>query len=286
MDLDDSLTGEPGEVTRDDEKPSRSSPLHRSYQLLKVGQEEEEEDELTNSQQVCVSPLDDDYLQPHKNKLPPLLYHKWRKAALIVEYVSIVVAFALAIGSFATSELSDSTSLLGLSFDSLLAIFSSSCIIWRFSKPVNDKKGESLDIGGNPRERKACFAVGVAFVFSAVLIFVDSVRSLIVDNEPTQPESMVITSSVGAVLLGILFYAKYTVADKLESRAMKTDAFDSAAGAITALSIIACTVIDSEDNKFWFLDEVVAIFIGVTTFVYGVQTLHMAVKGGKKTAKK
>jgi len=229
--------------------------------------------------------MDDEYLQPNKNRLPPIMYHKWRKAALVVEYISIVITFALAVASFTASETADSTSLLGLSFDSLLAIFSSGCIVWRFMKTENEKKGETLDVA-NPRERKACYAVGTAFVFTAVLIFCDAVRSLIVDNEPTQPQQMVIVSSVGAVALLLLFYAKYTIADKLQSRAMKTDAFDSAAGAVTAASIIVCAVLNEKyPKKLWFLDEVVALFIGLATFVYGVQTLHLAVNGARNVKK-
>lgn len=214
----------------------------------------------------CVSPLDDDYLLHKEKQLPTQLMDKWRKAALAVSYASVFTTFVIGVSAFVISSLAKSSAAFGFAFDSFLDVCSSLVVIWRFCGAVG--KTYSWE-----RERRACIAIGVLFILSATGIFIRALRSLVVEKHPIRFSGIEAISGVSLAAFTTLAWMKFIIAEKLHSEALRTDAFNSTAGAAMALGIILSTLLFQYNRSIWYLDSAVALFIAVALFGYGIRLL-------------
>ena len=211
----------------------------------------------------CVSPLDD---KDNVKKMIPQELQRWRRLAIIVCIISIFVTFLLSGAAFMSSAESHSSTAFAIAFDALLAILSSSVVVWRFCK-----KGEVYDCF--EKERRACLIIACCFIVSAILISSRAVVTLKTDEIPRKPDSVLIMAVVNTVSYFLLFIAKYSLAEKLQSSALRADSVDAITGSATSFGCIISTVIFEEVSKAWFVDASFALAIGVFTFIYGAQLL-------------
>lgn len=214
----------------------------------------------------CVSPVDDDYLLHKEKKIPLQLMEKWRKAALVISYASVFCTFVLGISAFIVSHLAGSSATFGFAFDAILDVSSTLVVIWRFC-------GATGHLYSWEKERRAVIIIAILFVLSAAGIFVKAIRMLVVEKEPLKLKSLEIISSVSVVTLGLLAWLKFTIAEKLHSVALRTDALNSTAGTLMALGMVISTLVYEQTKSTWFLDSSVALVIAVGLFFYGVKLL-------------
>ncbi|GLD64819.1 transmembrane protein 163-like protein [Lates japonicus] len=77
--------------------------------------------------------IDDRGLLESSMRLKPHEAQSYRKKALWVSWVSIVVTIALAIAAFTVSIMRHSASAFGFAFDATLDVLSSVIVLWRYS---------------------------------------------------------------------------------------------------------------------------------------------------------
>ena len=80
----------------------------------------------------CVSPYDDEG-EKKRRKLSVHEKQHWRRAALAVSFASMYVTLLLAIASFVSSGISESSAAFAIAFDAMLGVVSSGVIVWRFT---------------------------------------------------------------------------------------------------------------------------------------------------------
>lgn len=209
----------------------------------------------------CVSPYDD---EGRKQQVKLSVHEKlrWRRAALAVSFASMYVTLMLAIASFVSSSISESSAAFAIAFDALLGVVSSGVIVWRFYHGVNGDLGPE-------KERKACLVIAVCFILSAVMMLARAIEFLVSDLEPRQTIALISISVVGFLCYSAFFWVKFRIADKLQSLALRIDSIDSACGAAMALGLIISTIIYSEMHSTWWLDSGIAVAIAFVTFCYG-----------------
>lgn len=209
----------------------------------------------------CVSPYDDEG-EKRNFKLSAQEKRRWRRAALAVSFASMYVTLLLAIASFVSSGISESSAAFAIAFDALLGVFSSGVIVWRFYNGVNG-------VLGPEKERKACLAIALCFILSAIMMCARAIQFLLSDLEPRQTITLLAISVIGFICYSAFFWLKFRIADKLHSLALRIDSIDSACGAAMALGLITSTIIYNEMHSTWWLDSAIALVIAFVTFCYG-----------------
>jgi len=188
------------------------------------------------------------------------------RAAFLVSYISIAVTLALGSVYFVLSTLDGSPEAFGFAFASFLDACSSAVVVWRFWGTAGRKY--SFD-----RERKACIVIGGCFVLSGCAILSKAIYMLVIDNEPKRSTALLITTFATFGFMVLLAWFKYVIAYKADSRALRTDAFNSTAEAAMAFVMAISDIIYVENPNIWFLDASAAIFIAFVLFIYGVRTI-------------
>ena len=209
----------------------------------------------------CVSPYDDED-RKRNIKLSAQEKQRWRRAALAVSFASMYVTLMLAIASFVSSGISESSAAFAVAFDAMLGVVSSGVIVWRFYHGVNG-------VLGPEKERKACLVIAVCFIMSAIMMCARAIEFLVSDMEPRQTITLILISVIGFLCYSAFFWLKFRIADKLQSLALRIDSIDSACGAAMALGLIISTIIYSEMHSTWWLDSGIALAIAFVTFCYG-----------------
>ncbi|KAJ7389045.1 hypothetical protein OS493_034180 [Desmophyllum pertusum] len=194
-------------------------------------------------------------------------FMRWRKAALYISCVSIVFTTAFGGTFFVFSQIAGSPAAFGFALAAVLDSFSSMVVLWRFSTR------ESQGSNSLERETRACIAIAVCFILSAFAIAAKAVYTLVKDRIPTKEFLMEMLSIGSCLFLIFLTSFKCLIADKVHSRAMRTDAINSLAGAFMTLGMIASDVVCDNNPNICYLDSVTAILIAIALFSYGVMTI-------------
>ncbi|KAL9958881.1 hypothetical protein ACROYT_G035953 [Oculina patagonica] len=204
-------------------------------------------------------------------------YAYWRKLAICISCASIVFTTAFGSTFFVFSQIAGSPAAFGFALAAVLDSFSSLVVLWRFSVK------ESKETNSFERERRACITIAVCFILSAFAITAKALYTLVVNEKPTKEFLMEMLSIGSFLFLLFLTCFKCLIADRVHSRAMRTDAINSLAGAVMTLGMIASDVVCDKNPKICYLDSATAILIAIALFSYGVMTiLEMTTSGDKK----
>jgi divalent metal cation (Fe/Co/Zn/Cd) transporter len=166
---------------------------------------------------------------------------------------SIAVYVALTTGSL---------SLLGFGADAVIDSVASVALIWRFlvesSQPQRAARVERL----------AEQVVGIALIALALYLVVGSARSLAAQSHPEASFAGVALLLASAIALPPLALAKYRVASRLGSGALRADSILTAvAGLLAVISLGSLAM--SEALGTWWADAVAALVVAVIVFREG-----------------
>ncbi|XP_010141617.1 PREDICTED: transmembrane protein 163-like, partial [Buceros rhinoceros silvestris] len=103
-------------------------------------------------------------------RLKPHEAQSYRKKALWVSWVSIIVTLALAVAAFTVSVMRYSASSFGFAFDATLDVLSSAIVLWRYSN--------AAAVHSAHREYLACVILGVIFLLSSICIVIKAIHDL------------------------------------------------------------------------------------------------------------
>ncbi|XP_026157286.1 transmembrane protein 163-like [Mastacembelus armatus] len=198
-------------------------------------------------------------------RLKPHEAQSYRKKALWVSWVSIVITIILAITAFTVSIMRHSTSAFGFAFDATLDVLSSIIVLWRYSN--------AAAVHSAHREYIACVILGVVFILSSLCILGKAIHGLATRLLPEVDDFLFSVSVVSGLVCFILAVIKFMLGKVLTSRALITDGFNSLIGGIMGFSILISAEVFKHEPKVWYLDGTIGVLIGLIIFAYGVKLL-------------
>ena len=216
----------------------------------------------------CVSVMDENISKDRaKRKLPEQTRKRWRKAAVWVTVICILVSLSLTIASFKSADAYDSSSALALAFDTANALVCSLVLLWRF-------KGTENGSLGHKRERIACLAFAVSFISTGLLTTGLSIKKIVEKDHPKKTFCTLVILSVGCTLYFMLAAVQCFISKKLHSSAMLGSSLDSGLSAALMVGLLAsdCTYVFAHTD-LWYLDHSMAILVSTVSLLAGTQIL-------------
>uniref|UniRef100_A0A3P8TED3 Transmembrane protein 163 n=1 Tax=Amphiprion percula TaxID=161767 RepID=A0A3P8TED3_AMPPE len=192
--------------------------------------------------------IEDRGLLESSMRLKPHEAQSYRKKALWVSWVSIVVTIVLAIA-----------------FDATLDVLSSVIVLWRYSN--------AAAVHSAHREYIACVILGVIFILSSLCILGKAIHDLATKLLPEVDDFLFSVSIVSGLVCIILAVVKFMLGKVLTSRALITDGFNSLVGGIMGFSILISAEVFKHEPKVWYLDGTIGVLIGLIILAYGVKLL-------------
>ncbi|XP_051565907.1 transmembrane protein 163-like isoform X1 [Myxocyprinus asiaticus] len=198
------------------------------------------------------------HLKPHEAQ-------SYRKKALWVSWISIVVTLILAVAAFTVSFMRHSASAFGFAFDATLDVLSSIIVLWRYSN--------AAAVHSAHREYIACVILGVIFILSSMCILGKAIHDLATKLLPEVDDFLFSVSIVSGFMCVILAVAKFMLGRVLTSRALITDGFNSMVGGIMGFSILISAEVFKHNSAVWYLDGTIGVLIGLIILAYGIKLL-------------
>ncbi|XP_048885888.1 transmembrane protein 163-like [Brienomyrus brachyistius] len=198
-------------------------------------------------------------------RLKPHEAQSYRKKALWVSWISIVVTIILAITSFTVSFMRYSASAFGFAFDATLDVLSSIIVLWRYSN--------AAAIHSAQREYMACAILGVVFILSSLCIMGKAIHDLSTKLLPEVGSLLFSVSIMSGMVCTALAVVKFMLGKVLTSRALITDGFNSLVGGIMGFSILISAEVFKHHPTVWYLDGTTGVLIGLIILAYGVKLL-------------
>ncbi|MBN3324755.1 TM163 protein, partial [Atractosteus spatula] len=196
-------------------------------------------------------------------RLKPHEAQSYRKKALWVSWISIVVTLVLAVAAFTVSIMRYSASAFAFAFDATLDVLSSIIVLWRYSN--------AAAVHSAHREYIACVILGVVFILSSMCILGKAIHDLATHLLPEVDNFLFSVSILSGILCVILAVLKFMLGKVLTSRALITDGFNSLVGGIMGFSILISAEVFRHHPRIWYLDGTIGILIGLIIFAYGVK---------------
>uniref|UniRef100_A0A3B4U7E7 Transmembrane protein 163a n=1 Tax=Seriola dumerili TaxID=41447 RepID=A0A3B4U7E7_SERDU len=208
-------------------------------------------------------------------RLKPHEAQSYRKKALWVSWISIVVTLILAVAAFTVSFMRHSASAFGFAFDATLDVLSSVIVLWRYSN--------AAAVHSAHREYIACVVLGIVFVLSSICILGKAIHDLATKMPPEVDDFLFSVSIVSGFTCAVLAVAKFMLGRVLTSRALITDGFNSMVGAIMGFSILISAEVFKHHADVWFLDGTIGVLIGLIIMAYGIKLLRDMVPRVRQT---
>lgn len=166
-----------------------------------------------------------------------------------------------------------SLSLLGFGVDAVIDSIASVALIWRFA----------VESGHPARaarvERMAERVVGVALILLAVYLVVSAIRALATQSHPEASLASVALLVASVIVLPPLARAKYVVARRLGSGALRLDSILTGVAALLA-AISLASLAASDTLGLWWADAIAAIVVALILAREGLISLRAAQPGG------
>ncbi|XP_029305991.1 transmembrane protein 163-like [Cottoperca gobio] len=209
--------------------------------------------------------LEDGGLLESSMRLKPHEAQSYRKKALWVSWVSIVITIILAIVAFTVSIMRHSASAFGFAFDAALDVLSSVIVLWRYSN--------AAAVHSAHREYIACVILGVIFILSSLCIMGKAIHDLSTKLLPEVDDFLFSVSIVSGLFCVALAVVKFMLGRVLTSRALVTDGFNSLVGGVMGFSILVSAEVFKHEPQVWYLDGTIGVLMGLIILAYGVKLL-------------
>jgi cation diffusion facilitator family transporter len=162
---------------------------------------------------------------PHARGLQTAIRLEW----LTIGYMVLEAIAALAIGIA-----SGSTSLETFGLDSLVELVSAAILLWRLYVEQRDGDPEQVE----RVEARAARYVGLSLLGLAVYVVVQSLYQLLTQARPEPSGWGIVLALASLVTMPVLARFKLQVADRIGSRALHADAYESIACAYLSFTLL------------------------------------------------
>lgn len=187
--------------------------------------------------------------------------------AWAIRLSAFTVAWNLLFGSLAVAvaTATGSSSLVGFGLDAVVDAVASVVLVWRFREERTDEERAQRIEG------IALRVVGVSLVCAATYVSVRSIVSLTNHSRPDASTFGLVLAAASAVVLPFLATAKYRVATRLGSKALRADGILTAAAGLLAIISLAAAALDG--LGLWWADAVAALVIAAFLFLEGGRSI-------------
>ena len=166
------------------------------------------------------------------------------QSGILLEYLTIVwnvVEGVVAVGSGAVSG---SIALIGFGIDSFIETSSGAILLWRLRA---EHRGESPE----RVERKALKLVGFSFMFLALYVAVDSVKTLIQRESPERSVVGIVIAGLSLIVMPWLAHKKRKAAAVLGSAALKADSRQTSLCAYLSVILLVGLLLNAMVGWWW-----------------------------------
>jgi divalent metal cation (Fe/Co/Zn/Cd) transporter len=180
---------------------------------------------------------------------------------------AFTVAWNLVFGTTAiiVATVVGSSSLVGFGLDAVVDATASVVLVWRFRVERSDEdRAQRI-------ERIALRVVGVSLVCAAAYVSFRSIDALTSHSGPDASTFGRVLAGASSVVLPFLAAAKYRVANRLDSKALRADSILTAAAGLLAIISLVASGLDA--LGWWWGDAVAAMVISVCLFIEGGRSI-------------
>lgn len=155
------------------------------------------------------------------------------KKGLLLEYFTIGYNFIEAIVSIFFGSAVNSIALIGFGLDSIIESASGFILIWRLKKHGTMSKEEEEKI-----ERAATKFVAVSFFVLAAYVIFQSVKALIVNEQPESSLPGIIIAFASVIIMPLLAKQKEKIGKLINSRALIADSKETLACSMLSAALL------------------------------------------------
>ena len=142
-----------------------------------------------------------------------------KKKALLLVWIGEIWNLFEATIALWLALIASSVALFAFGLDSLIELFAGAVLIWRFYKEKTDESST---------ERKALRMIGATFFLLSAIILFQSIATLLgFFSRPQESFTGILITVLSAILMTVLFVFKRSIAKKLNSRALRAEAYES-----------------------------------------------------------
>jgi divalent metal cation (Fe/Co/Zn/Cd) transporter len=175
------------------------------------------------------------------------------RRGLLLNYLTIAYNSVEAVAAIAAGLLSGSVVLIGFGLDSVIEVSASGAAQWRLRSDFNITRRDRA-------ERISLRIIGGTFLALAAYVAYDSVDALMHQQEPDRSVFGVIVLVLSVVIMPVLARRKRTVANLLNSGALRADATQTSLCAY--LSVIALIGVGlNAAFGLWWADPIAALLM-------------------------
>jgi divalent metal cation (Fe/Co/Zn/Cd) transporter len=190
---------------------------------------------------------------------------------------AVTVTWNMVVGGAAvlTAVVTGSLVLIGFGLNAVVDSSVSALLVWRFRA---EETGHAERAEG--AERIALRAAAVAFILIALYLVIQSTRAVLSSSHAKATVFAVAEAGASLVVLPILAHGKYTLARRLDSRALRADSLLTCSGvALAAAALIALVL--RRAIGWWWADPAAALVIAVLLADQGRRALLGAPPEGR-----
>jgi len=155
------------------------------------------------------------------------------KKGLHLEYFTVGYNIIEAVASIVFGGIANSIALVGFGLDSIVESLSGVVLIWRLRqhKKITEDEEEKI-------EKKAMRFVAITFFILGFYVLFQSIKKLATKEVPEPSLPGIIIASVSLIVMPILFFQKYKVGKKINSRALVADSKETLACSFLSLALL------------------------------------------------
>lgn len=192
--------------------------------------------------------------------------------ALLVVAASLFYNVAEGILCLTAGWFSNSVALEGFGIDSCIETASSAVVGWRLWR---ERRGES-GAGLEAIEKRTARVAGVLLLALACFVLVDSGRRLLGYGERAEESVLgMVVTGISLLIMPLLGWYKLRLARRLESRALRAEAFETIFCAWLSLAVLVGLILNAWQG-WWWADPVAGIVLVPLIVKEGIE----GVRGG------
>jgi cation diffusion facilitator family transporter len=179
------------------------------------------------------------------------------RRGLLLELLTVVWNVVEGVVAVAAGTVSGSVALIGFGIDSFVETASAVVVGWRLNAELQGRSAEA-----NERfERIASRTAGALLLLLSAYIAIDAGRRLLgFGTEAKESLVGIVLTSVSLVVMPFLGWSKLRTATALNSRALRTDAYETIACAWLSLTTLAGLVLNASFG-WWWADPLAALIL-------------------------
>ena len=175
-----------------------------------------------------------------------------KKKALLLVWIGEIWNLFEATIALWLALIASSVALFAFGLDSLIELFAGAVLIWRFYKEKTDESST---------ERKALRMIGATFFLLSAIILFQSIATLLgFFSRPQESFTGILITVLSAILMTVLFVFKNNIAKKLDSRALRAEAYESLFCDLQDLIVLLGLGLNILFG-WWWADPIVALLL-------------------------